>query len=222
MPLKTQSPLIELKHVSFSYNGKPVLEDVSVQIGKGEYIGVIGPNGGGKTTMLRLMLGLLKPTGGQVVVRTPREKIGYVPQRSAAVDYAFPATVREIVESGQVAHRNAKAIERAMKTTGITKFADRRIGALSGGERQRVMIARALAAEPSVLMLDEPTTAVDIENQEEFYKFLRQLHTELGITIVIVSHDVDVIAHEVERTLCLNRHIICHDVKGNHVEHYGH
>lgn len=199
-----------------------MLEDVSVQIGRGEYVGVIGPNGGGKTTMLRLMLGLLKPTKGEVVVRVPREKVGYVPQRSASIDYAFPATVREIVESGQVAHHNKKAIDRAMHTTGVLKLADCRIGMLSGGERQRVLIARALAAEPAVLMLDEPTTAVDIENQEEFYKFIRKLHKELGITVVIVSHDVDVIAHEVERTLCLNRHIVCHDVKGNHVEHYGH
>lgn len=220
--MRVNQPLIELKHVSFSYNGKPVLDDVSVQIGKGEYIGVIGPNGGGKTTMLRLMLGLLKPTKGEVVVRVPKEKVGYVPQRSASVDHAFPATVREIVESGQVARSNNEAIDRAMRTTGVLKLADRRIGALSGGERQRVLIARALAAEPAVLMLDEPTTAVDMENQEEFYKFIRKLHKDLGITIVIVSHDVDVIAHEVERTLCLNRHVVCHDVKGNHVEHYGH
>ncbi len=222
-------PLFSLKNVSYRVDGKDILSGITVDIGQGEYIGIIGPNGGGKTTLVRLMLGLEIPTEGTIAVNIAREKIGYVPQRASSGDTTFPATVFEVVESGTVSassmeHRT-KHIHDAMKLTGVTKLSRQRIGTLSGGERQRVMIARALAGNPDVLFLDEPTAAIDPGSQEEFYTFLRKLHDEKKLTIVMISHDTDAISHEVERVLCLNRHLVCHghpdDVVHN-FEHYGH
>jgi len=223
-------PLFSLEHVSYSIGEKNILSGLTFEIRRGEYIGIIGPNGGGKTTLLRLLLGLAQPTHGSIVSQIDKAKIGYVPQRSSSGDAIFPATVEEIVVSGVIAHVSNRDRERsvvkAMKTTGVSHLRRQRIGTLSGGERQRVMIARALAGEPDVLFLDEPTSAIDPESQEEFYSFLRELHKK-KLTIVIVSHDTDVIVHEVERILCLNRHLVCHGDPSDvlhkvRTEHYGH
>lgn len=223
------TPLFSLKHVSFAVAGKEILSGLTLEIRRGEYIGIIGPNGGGKTTLLRLLLGLEHPTHGTIESQIEKAKIGYVPQRVNG-DLTFPATVKEIVASGIVrptsAHDAERRITTAMKTTDIARLRRQRIGTLSGGERQRMMIARALAGEPDVLFLDEPTSAIDPESQEDFYDLLRDLHRK-GLTIVIVSHDIDTIAHEVQRVLCLNRHLVCHGDPANvmhkaHTEHYGH
>ncbi len=227
--MRVAPPLFSLKNVSYRVDGKDILSGITVDIGQGEYIGIIGPNGGGKTTLLRLMLGLSDPTAGKIVVNVPRAKIGYVPQRASSGDVTFPATVLEVIESGAVVETSSATrlahINNAMKKTSVSHLSDRRIGTLSGGERQRVMIARALAGNPDVLFLDEPTAAIDPGSQEEFYTFLRKLHDTQKMTIVMVSHDTDAISHEVERVLCLNRHIVCHgnpsDVMHN-FEHYGH
>jgi zinc transport system ATP-binding protein len=221
------APIFALEHVSFVVAGKEILSGLTFEIRKGEYVGIIGPNGGGKTTLLRLLLGLAQPTHGTIASEIEKAKIGYVPQRVSG-DVTFPATVEEVVASGIFGNveRSEWRIKRAMKTTGITHLRSQRIGTLSGGERQRVMIARALAGEPEVLFLDEPTSAIDPSSQEDFYDLLRDLHRK-GLTIVIVSHDTDTIAHEVQRILCLNRHLVCHgdptDVMHKvHTEHYGH
>lgn len=223
MPIK--NALFSLKNVSYRVDGKDILLGITVDIGRGEYIGIIGPNGGGKTTLIRLMLGLETPTEGTIAVNIAREKIGYVPQRASSGDVTFPATVLEVVESGVICNDPHQSVHDAMKLTGVTKLSRQRIGTLSGGERQRVMIARALAGNPEVLFLDEPTAAIDPGSQEEFYTFLRKLHDEKKLTIVMISHDTDAISHEVERVLCLNRHLVCHghpdDVVHN-FEHYGH
>lgn len=220
-------PLFTLDHVSFSIAGKEILSGLSLEIQRGEYVGIIGPNGGGKTTLLRLLLGLSQPTRGTIVSRIEKAKVGYVPQRVNG-DATFPATVEEIVASGLLSRtsRSERMLNRVMKTVGIAHLRQERIGTLSGGERQRVMIARALVGEPEVVFLDEPTSAIDPESQEDFYRLLRDLHKK-GLTIVIVSHDTDAIAHEVQRILCLNRHLVCHgdpaDVMHKvHTEHYGH
>ena len=217
------------RHVSFAVAGKEILSGLTLEIHRGEYIGIIGPNGGGKTTLLRLLLGLEHPTHGTITTQIDKANIGYVPQRVNG-DVSFPATVQEIVASGIVRqtprHDAERRIHAAMKTTGIAQHRGQRIGTLSGGERQRVMIARALVGDPDVLFLDEPTSAIDPASQEEFYDLLRDLHRK-GLTVVIVSHDTDAIAHEVQRVLCLNRHLVCHGDPADifhrvHTEHYGH
>jgi len=216
---------IEVKEVSFSYNGNPILQDISFVVQEGEYLGIIGPNGGGKTTLFKVILGLLKPQTGEVrIFGEPLESfkrrhlIGYVPQRSLS-DYYFPATVEEVVRSGRTARlglfkrvskEDAKAIERVMEVTDVGRLRDRLIGQLSGGERQRVFIARALASEPKILILDEPDVGVDINAQEKFYSFLEDLNSNTGITILLISHDIDVVAHQAKTILCLNRRLVCH------------
>lgn len=234
MPPVKSSTIIKSKKLAFAYDGDRVLDDISVEIKSGEYVGIIGPNGGGKTTLLKLMLGLLKPTAGTIDVFIPRHAIGYVPQRASSIDPSFPATVREIVESGTIKpgklgldKRDRQAVDDALRLTGTSAFANRRIAELSGGERQRVLVARALAAKPKVLMLDEPTAAVDVKHQEEFYRFLKDLNRKHRIGIVMVSHDIDALSHEVDRVICLNRHLVCHGTPGDvmknlHIEHYGH
>lgn len=225
MPVKSQVPVLSVKDLSFHYNGNAILDNITFAIQAGDYVGIVGPNGGGKTTLLKLMLGLLKPNSGEVLLSgdpiqnsEDRATIGYVPQRTSGDDHLFPATVEEVVMSGRTANRglfsmrskaDTAAVKRAMKTADIAHLARRRMGQLSGGERQRVMIARALAGDPAILMLDEPTSAVDAQSQEAFYTFLRKLHDQ-GLTIVIVSHDLDIVTHEVDTVLCLNKHLICH------------
>lgn len=217
---------IEVNDVSFNYANIPVLEHVGFSVKTGEYLGIIGPNGGGKTTLLKIILGLLKPDSGSVKIFglnmeefKERYRIGYVPQKSAQAEFFFPATVEEIIRSGRTARigilkrfssKDNEAVEEAMETAGVSEYRSRLISRLSGGERQRVLIARALAGGPSILILDEPAVGVDIASQEMFYEFLAHLNREQGITIMFVSHDVGVIAQEVNTILCLNHRMMCH------------
>jgi zinc transport system ATP-binding protein len=217
---------IEVNNVSFSYGGTSVLENLSFNIKKGEYLGIIGPNGGGKTTLLKIILGLLHPTEGSVMLFgkdrhdfKEKYRIGYVPQRVAQADKNFPATVFEVVRSGRVPRlgfflgfkkNDIDVVERAMETAGISRYRDTLIGNLSGGERQRVFIARALAGEPDILILDEPTVGVDIGAQKMFYQFLATLNRDHHLTIIFVSHDIDVVSEETQTVLCLNHNLVCH------------
>lgn len=216
---------IDVRDVSLSYNANPVLEAVSFTVEEGEYLGIIGPNGGGKTTLFKVILGLIRPHSGEVRIYgeplaafRKRHLIGYVPQRSIS-DYYFPATVEEIVRSGRTARLGLlkrpsaddhRAVERVMETTGVAGIRGRLIGQVSGGERQRVFIARALASEPRILILDEPDVGVDVTAQEKFYSFLEDLNANMGITILLISHDIDVVAHQAKTILCLNRRLVCH------------
>lgn len=207
----SKMPVFTIKDLGYSVGGNVILDGVTVDIHEGEYLGVIGPNGGGKTTFLKILLGLVTPSEGSVERTVDRARVGYIPQRSNAIGDHFPATVQEIVESGQTpVRRNARALTRAIDVAGVRHLLSRRIGTLSGGERQRVLIARALSAEPKVLMLDEPTSAIDVKGQEDFFHFVRELRDKLKLTVILVSHDVDIIAHEVDEVLCLNRHMVCH------------
>ncbi|MDP3997333.1 MAG: metal ABC transporter ATP-binding protein [Candidatus Andersenbacteria bacterium] len=221
-----EKPIIEANGVSFSYGDVPALTNLSFSVKAGEYVGVIGPNGGGKTTLIKILLGLLRPTEGKVTVLgeavgslSERHLIGYVPQRITHSAVEFPATVREIVESGRTAklglwHRlgvvDRQAVQAAMERTQISHLQSRRLARLSGGERQRVFIARALAAEPKILILDEPTVGVDVATQEKFFTFLKELNKEHGITIIFVTHEIDVIAQEATVVLCLNHGLVCY------------
>ena len=213
-------PLIELVDVDFGYTATPVVRDISLRIDSGEYVAVVGPNGSGKSTLMKLMLGLLTPDEGTArLFGQPSHKfddgarIGYVAQHASA-SKEMPITVREVVKMGRFPHvgfgRLSRAdhaiVDRALETVGMTAFANRRITQLSGGQRQRAFIARALAGEADLLVLDEPTVGVDVESVEAFYDLLKGLNDE-GITILLIEHDLGAVTDHAERVVCLNREI---------------
>lgn len=226
MQSNTIKSIIELKNVSFRYNSGMVLENVSFAVKEGEYVGIIGPNGGGKTTLLKIILGLLRPTSGEVLILgekadavSVRAQISYVPQKASSYHLSFPATVEEIVRSGRTARigflkmfgkDDERAVNRALEITGLLSMKKRLIGALSGGETHKVFLARALAAEPKILILDEPEAGIDIAAQEKFYTLLDDLNQKNGLTILFVSHDIELISHTVRSVLCLNRRVLCY------------
>jgi zinc transport system ATP-binding protein len=193
---------------------------------RGEYLGIIGPNGGGKTTLLKLMLGLLKPQSGTVELFGQSvdkfndwPRIGYVAQRATSADTKLPITVEEVVTLGRVARaglfRRLKAADRAainqaMEKVGIADLRKRLITELSGGQQQRVYIAKALAADPEILILDEPTVGIDVKSQDEFYQLLKTLNQTERLTLVMVSHDIDVIVSEVSKIACINETLVYH------------
>ncbi len=228
--MKFTVPIFDVKNLNFSVKGQKILTNVSFQIFKHEYIAIIGPNGGGKTTLIRMLLGLDKPTEGEIRIygRKLRDfkewhKIGYVPQRASHVDSSFPATVLDIVKMGRTSQRglfssfseeDSRLVYDAMSKMDILDLKDKMVGTLSGGQRQRVMIARALASKPEILILDEPNTGVDVSSQKKFYALLRQLNKEDGITIVFITHDVGVIADDIARLFTVNQKaIICNNPK---------
>lgn len=218
-------PIIELKNIVFSYDDDPILKDISFAIEKGSYYGIIGPNGGGKTTLLKIILGLIAPKSGEIKLFGQDindfvnwSRIGYLPQKIAQSSPNFPITVEEVVSQGRVAKvglfkkfkpKDIKAIQTAMKLVDINHLHNRLIADLSGGERQRVYMARALASEPQVLLLDEPVTGVDVASQSKFYQFLKILCADHGLTILFVSHDVGILAHEAQKLICVNRRLVC-------------
>jgi len=215
------SAAIEFRNVSFGYEGVPVLDNVDLNIEKGEFLGIVGPNGGGKSTMLKLALGLLEPDHGQVTVmgRKPvqgRAMIGYVPQ-FAGFHRDFPITVEQAVRLGRLGlapvvggYRRAdhEATRRAMHETRVFDLRRRTLEMLSGGELQRVLIARALVSNPDILLLDEPTANVDLRMEMDIFELLRDINRRA--TIVVVSHDIGFISRYVQRVACLNRTLICH------------
>jgi zinc transport system ATP-binding protein len=214
-------PIIELHDVSFAYGvDDAVVKDVSLTIHKGDYVGIVGPNGGGKTTILKLMISLLTPQRGSIKlfgtdIREFRDwpKIGYVPQKNS-FDTQFPITVEEAVSMGRYGKLglfhwptkgDKKIVEKALADVEMLQFRNKQISQLSGGQQQRVFIARALASEPEVIFLDEPTVGVDVKTQQQFYKLLRKVNSELDVTLVLVSHELDVVAHESTELAYINR-----------------
>jgi zinc transport system ATP-binding protein len=206
-------PVITLSHVCFSYTGETVIHDVSLTIQKGDYVGIIGPNGGGKSTLLKLMLGLLKQQEGKI---TLSGTIGYVPQRNY-VALNFPITVAEVVTMGRfkklglfrfpTKKDNQKVME-ALDQVDMLPHQHKQLSELSGGQQQRAFIARALVSEPEIIILDEPTVGVDIKTQKQFYELLRKLNRELNLTLVLASHELDVVAHEATELGYINRSLV--------------
>jgi len=208
------NPIVSVTHLSFFYGQNQVLYDLNFDIFEGEYIGLIGANGSGKTTLLYLLLNILQPTSGNIKLLgcdlkkfKDWQNIGYVPQILADQSNTFPITVSELILANynQKAYKNQKeALKNVLQIADIEDLENRLITSLSGGQRQRVMIARSLVNNPKLLFLDEPTSGVDNNSQNNFYTFLDTLNQKFGITIVFVSHDLDTITKKASRILCID------------------
>lgn len=210
--------VVNIDNVSYKYNSDLVLENVSFTVKQGDLLGMIGPNGAGKTTLFCLMLGLLEGYQGKIMIfnedilknRKVLKKIGYIPQKNS-IEQGFPATVEEIVSLGIYGRKPyTDKIISAIETVGLLEQKDKRIGELSGGQQQRVLIAKALVNDPQLLILDEPTTGVDLETQNKFYALLRKLNYENKITTILASHDLDSINKLANKVACVNRKISFH------------
>jgi zinc transport system ATP-binding protein len=214
----SDAPVIEISDLDFSYNDVPILEDVNLTIGDRELVCIVGPNGGGKTTLMKLIMGQLKPDRGTIRVfgQRPhqiRDRIGYLPQH-AVHDPRFPITVMEVVLMGRVdrtwigrySRQDKEASRRALEEMGMSGYAESPFSRLSGGQRQRVMIARALSTEPDLLVLDEPTTNVDLILQNRLYDILHELSQRM--TVLTVTHDL--VSELVEEVVCVNRNVHIH------------
>ena len=220
--------IVDISNLDFNYGNTPALKNVSIQIQRGTTVGLIGPNGGGKTTLIKILIGLLEPDAGSIVidgmspVKAVRrgDVIGYLPQNPGRPD-RFPLSVRQTVQLGLAgktgicrayAKSDLEFVEFLLERTEIVDLADRPIGQLSGGQLQRVFIARALSTRPRILLLDEPTTGVDRRNQQRFIEFLLALKKELGLTVIMVSHDLRAVSAIADRIACLNLTLHYHDV----------
>jgi len=222
--MNRNEPVIEIRDVDFSYDGHLVLENVSLSVEEGDFLGVIGPNGSGKTTLLKIILGLLRPLKGTIrILGKPPEhergRIGYVPQQ-ADLDQNFPISVMDVVLIGRLGRSSTVwkygkddycAAETAMDRLKILDIRHRLFGTLSGGQRQRALIARALAGDPALLILDEPTVSVDGRVERDIYDLLRTLNEKA--TIMLVSHDLGFVSHYVNRVACVNKRLACHPIK---------
>ena len=236
----SDAPAVEMTDVNFSYNGDPVLVDVNISVPPLDFAGIVGPNGGGKTTLLKLMLGLLQPDRGEVRVfgSRPRDvttRMGYMPQ-GFSYDRRLPITALDVALMGRLGAESAfgpwagaardRAIE-ALETVGVAHLQDRRFVDASAGQQQRVLIARALVTEPDMLLLDEPTASLDPGAEREIYHLLQDLNER--ITVICVTHDLGFVSHVVNSVLCVNRRVKRHptsdisDITGELLEEmYGH
>ncbi len=221
----TPKPQIEIDHLFGGYDNEIVLEDINLTIQENDFIGLIGPNGGGKTTLLKMILGLLSPKRGQVRImgkppRQGRQHIGYVPQFTV-FDSDFPISTYDVVKMGRLSEKRVfksltgqddEIIKEKLAWVDMLDFKDTGIQELSGGQRRRVYIARALATEPKILLLDEPTISVDLESRTKIYELLHNINLN-GVTILLVSHDLNIISSFVKTIGCLNRQLHYHGEK---------
>jgi len=243
-----QMNAVSIQGLFFSYQGNEALRDISCDIRLGDYVGIVGPNGSGKSTLVRCILGLNRPDRGAITLLgaplaefSSWDRIGFLPQGLKIFNSNFPATVEEIVRLGRLSKKrfprrfdvsDNEAVERALELMGIASFAKRLIGELSGGLRQRALLARALVNEPDILILDEPTTALDPETRESFYSTVSELNNSRGVTVLLVTHDSSTIGLYASKLLYLDKRIVfygtfeefCHssnmtEVFGHHGQH---
>jgi len=217
------NPVLEVKNLNVSRSGEQVIEDANFQINQGDYVGIVGPNGGGKTTLLSVILNFLPLTKGSIRLYgvdinkfVSWEKIAYISQKATSFENQFPLTVRELVSLGCIRKGNIgrrfrpedwTAVEDSIEFMGLRDFAERRIGQLSGGQKQRVFVAKALARKPELIFLDEPIVGVDSEAQERFYKKLSDLNMERQTTILLVTHDLASVFCRMSKVLCVNKKV---------------
>lgn len=213
-----KNKLIQIKDMSAGYEGVPVIHDINLTVNEGDFMGIIGPNGGGKTTLIKVILGLLEPMQGNITFyrnNQPVDKIriGYLPQRNN-IDHKFPITVQEVVLSGLMGTHgiwsrpdsfSKERVKEVLEMTGMYDFRNRSIGALSGGQMQRVMLGRAIINKPELLVLDEPNSYIDKRFEEKLYALLRELNKHT--TILMVSHEVTSLVDMVNRTICVDETI---------------
>ncbi|MEZ0323473.1 MAG: metal ABC transporter ATP-binding protein [Hydrogenothermaceae bacterium] len=208
--------MITIKGLTVIIDGKIIIEDINLDIEDGEIVAIVGPNGGGKTTLVKTLLGFIKPSSGVVYIdgKSPKEfigegKVGYLPQKSS-YERDFPVSALDVVMFGLINEKIQKSqkLKRSIeyiKYVGMEGFENHPFGKLSGGQQQRIMIARALISQPKLLILDEPSTGIDMVAQENFYEFLKKINQEKGITVIMVSHDIGVVANYVHKVVGLNR-----------------
>lgn len=218
---KTKIPVLEVSNLHVSRSNSPVIEDANFTIQRGDYVGIVGPNGGGKTSLLLALLNILPRTKGIIRLFGQNidsfshwEKVAYVPQDAINFDPHFPLTVRELVALGRVNRNNIgrtlkrgdwDAVDESIEFMGLTDIADRRIGQLSGGQKQRVFVAKALVRKPEIIFLDEPVIGVDAKTQEKFFKKLSDLNVTKGITVLLVTHDLTAVFCRMSKVICMNR-----------------
>jgi len=221
--------MIKVKDLSFSYQGRMILKDISFQVEKGDFLGIIGPNGAGKSTLVKLLLKILNPSKGSIEILGENiqsfnqwSKIGYISQKANSFNGDFPATVEEIVGANLSAKtgifkRKTKdhktRVYEALEKVGMQDYGKKLIGQLSGGQQQRVFIARVLVGEPEIMLLDEPTVGIDMKSEEAVYCLLARLNSDLGITIIMVTHDIGAITVHANKLVCLGeRGMFVHDI----------
>lgn len=221
--------VLEVNDLSFAYQGKPILKDVGFTVDRGDFLGIIGPNGSGKSTLVKLMLKLLIPAKGEIkIFGTDIQRfdewyrVGYVSQKANSFNGDFPATVNEIVGANLMARTGIfgrkpkdyqEKVYHALKKVGMQEYGNQLIGRLSGGQQQRVFIARVLVSDPEIMFLDEPTVGIDVKSEEALYCLLARLNEELGITIVMVTHDIGAITVHANKLVCLGEDgLVVHDI----------
>lgn len=227
---------VVLSHVSYAYQHGVVLEDISLEIAAGEFVVIVGPNGAGKTTLLKLVAGLIQPTLGTVTISGKSVKeacrsamMGYIPQNYGRNAAGFPATVEEVVALGLIGAKMKLTktsaqhiVDHMLELVGMVEYRKRRIGELSGGQQQRIMLARALAGNPELLLLDEPTSGIDYDASARIFELLGSLHASLGITILMVSHAIDQAVRHATRVACVNRGLCYYgsadEFRNSHIE----
>jgi zinc transport system ATP-binding protein len=218
---KTKIPVLEVSNLHVTRSNSPVIEDANFTIQQGDYVGIVGPNGGGKTTLILALLNILPKSKGKIRLFGQNinsfshwEKVAYVPQDAINFDPHFPLTVRELVALGRVNRKNIgrtlkrgdwDAVDESIEFMGLTEIADKRIGQLSGGQKQRVFVAKALVRKPKIIFLDEPVVGVDAKTQEKFFKKLSDLNVKKGITILLVTHDLTAVFCRMSKVICMNR-----------------
>lgn len=229
--------IIEVKNVNFGYGEKLILENISFSVEKNDFVGIIGSNGSGKSTLIKLILGMVAPVSGDIMILGENirkfsqwQRIGYVSQKANAFNSNFPATVEEVVGANLYSRiglfkrpgkEHRKEIHRALELVGMQDFKHSLIGNLSGGQQQRVFIARVLVSQPDIMFLDEPTVGIDAKSEEAVYCLLAKLNRELGITVVMVTHDISAVTSHANKLACMgNKGIFIHDPKEGLTEEY--